>query len=197
MSCLLCSATASALALCEDCIQDLPRFAAQVARPPRGVDALHAAFRYEFPIDRLIQQAKYRGDLAAARCLGHLMARRATTFCTADCMVPVPMPWPRVLRRGFNHAEEIAYALSEKCDLLVSLKTLKRRGWQTPQKSLSALARRENLRSAFSATESLAGRYVIVIDDVITTGATIAAAARALRKAGAVRVDAWVTAITL
>jgi ComF family protein len=142
---------------------------------------------------------KHRSGEATAECLGRLWARHhADRFRTlgAQVVIPVPLHWWRHFRRGYNQAEALAAAIA------VRLKVEHRPGWlrrvrPTPsQAQLAKSARRTNVRGAFRAARRarLAGRTVLLVDDVLTTGSTAGEAARALRQAGAAAVHVAVLA---
>ncbi len=107
-----------------------------------------------------------------------------------DCVVPVPLHWLRRWQRGYNQSASLALGLATGLRLPVQKWWLKRIRNTPSQKILSATARKENVRGAFGvrSTAALAGRSVLLVDDVMTTGATAHEAARMLRKAGAKRV---------
>ncbi|MEZ5564134.1 MAG: ComF family protein [Gammaproteobacteria bacterium] len=175
-----------------------PKAAAAVATNPQ----LHAlsALSYEYPVDRLVAQAKFGRRIPVARALGELMALRLPApGVVPDAVVPVPLHWRRESGRGFNQAEEIARALCEARGW--PLRTdLCRRLRSTPEQSgLSAEARRVNLRDAFGLRNKALEacfRHVLVVDDVLTTGATGLAVASLFRAAGAVEISFWTVART-
>lgn len=211
-SCYLCRGAAEA-ALCRDCDADLPRLPALLcprcaldssageacgrclARPP-AFDATVAALAYEFPADVLVQALKFRGELALAPLLAALLTARLPRGVRVDFLLPVPLSAARLRARGFNQALEIArhVAAAAGCTLAPQLAE---RGRDTPPQAELALDERaRNVRDAFRCPQALEGAAVAVLDDVMTTGATLEELAATLKRAGASYVVNWVVART-
>lgn len=163
------------------------------ATPP--LDAAHAAFRYAAPLDRLLPRFKFHRDLAAGRLLAEAMIARFSALERPDALLPVPLHRERLRRRGYDQALELARPLARALRLPLRTDLLRRQRPTRAQSELDAAQRRRNLRGAFAVED---GRpvpaHVVLVDDVMTTGATLHAAARALRGAGVSRVEAWVCA---
>jgi ComF family protein len=207
-SCFLCRGAAREL-LCGACDADLPRLAQPLCprcalESPRGelcgrclsqapaYDATQAALAYEFPADALVQALKFRGELALAPLLAALLAERVRAQ-GVDMVVPVPLSAERLRRRGYNQAVEIArHVPGGRLELALCERTRD----APPQTELPYDARQRNVRGAFRCTRSLDGATVAVVDDVMTTGATLDEIARTLKGAGAQRVVNWVVART-
>jgi len=201
----VCRGAARAL-LCAECDAELPRLAQPLcprcalespggqvcgrclAQPP-AFDATCAALAYEFPADALVHALKFRGELALAPLLASLLSEKLKD--RVDHVVPVPLSRERLRRRGYNHAVEIA-----RCLGTVDIGLCERIREAPPQMELPFDERQRNVRGAFRCTRSLAGASVAVVDDVMTTGATLEEMARTLKAAGAARVVNWVLART-
>jgi len=208
-SCFLCRGAARGL-LCGECDAELPRLlqplCPRCALPsPAGAicgrclreaphyDATIAALEYRFPADALVQALKFRGELALASLLGTALAGRVSLE-DIDSVIPVPLSSSRLRSRGYNQAVEIArHVAREKLDLTACVRV----GDSAPQTGLDLASRRHNVRGAFRCTRPLEGARVAVVDDVMTTGATLDEIARVLKQAGAARVVNWVVARTL
>ncbi len=151
---------------------------------PELLASAYAASLLESPARELVHALKYQGWRGAGGFMGTEMARRAgDQVLKAHCVVPVPTSRHNLRRRGYNQAEVIAAALAAELGkpLLDCLERLTQKGTQT---ALNPMQRRANVSGAFAVVEGfadrLAGRRLLLVDDVITTGATIVAAARAL-----------------
>lgn len=197
----LCAACSSALpfqgASCLRCALPLPRSdtcGSCLQRPPPLAEA-HAVFDYAFPLDRLLPRLKFHGDLAAGRVLAQAMAARCALLPRPDAIVPVPLHRARLRRRGYDQARELAAPLAHALHLPLLDQALQRRRTTSAQSLLDAASRQRNLRGAFevSGAQPLPA-HVVLVDDVMTTGATLHAAAHTLLAAGVQRVDAWVCA---
>ena len=197
----LCAACRAALPwqgpACRRCALPLPHpgtCGGCLHRPP-PLAAAHAAFDYAFPLDRLLPRLKFHADFAAGRVLAQCMAERFTALPRPDAIVSVPLHRARLRRRGYDQALELAALLARALGLPLLEGALHRRKTTTAQSRLDAKARRRNLRDAFLvASRAALPAHVALVDDVMTTGATLHAAALALRRAGVQRVDAWVCA---
>lgn len=204
--CPICSGDLGPGALvssCPECLRLRPRF-----------DASIAVGRYEGILRELVIGLKYRRDASLAWPLGDLLAATVDGWsraAEAEVVVPVPLPWLRRLRRGFNQAELLARAVARRLDLPLRSMTLRR---SRPVGKQASLPRSTRLRAQrgtmavfdsracitptldrlpgwaaslgrFVPTRPVAGRTVLLVDDVMTTGATASEAARALKAAGA------------
>ncbi len=163
-------------------------------RRPPPLDGVHAALVYGFPLDRLVPRFKFHGDLAAGRLLARLMADALPAAPRPQALVPVPLHPARLRGRGYDQALELARPLARQLRIPLLADGLRRVRDTAPQSELDAGARRRNLRGAFAAGSGPLPAHVALVDDVMTTGATLHAAARALRRAGVARVEAWVCA---
>jgi ComF family protein len=180
--------------LCADCEQGLPAEPRPLRAGPPPVDRCFVPFSYGFPIDHLVQLLKYRGQLAVGRVLGGLLARSAGPLglhLDVDCFVPVPLHPQRHADRGFNQSAEIARHAARELGCRCDDGALCRQRETRPQVGLRPGERRSNLLGAFAAPPALLGRRVVLVDDVLTTGATVGAAAEAAKDAGAFSVDVW------
>ncbi|MCC7484209.1 MAG: ComF family protein [Burkholderiales bacterium] len=211
-SCVVCGAESGATPVCGPCDAELPRLrgrrcavcalplasgtlcGACLDRPPyyAGVEA---PFRYEFPVAALIQSLKYGGRLAHARLLATALAAAATR--EVDAAVAMPLAPARLARRGFNQALEIARLACAIRGVRLLGRACRRIVDTPPQAALPWQERARNVRRAFVCDADLAGMRVAVVDDVMTTGATLNELARVLRRAGAAEVVGWVAARTL
>jgi ComF family protein len=185
---------------CRQCAVALPTATARCGRctrRPPAFDASWAAFAYERTIETLVRRFKFHADLAAGRVLCQLAARRLRTAGASrpQALVPVPLHWRRAAARGFNQADLIARDLSRQLGR-IPVAPLVRRQRPTPaQSALPAAERRRNVRAAFACRSIPPGLVrVTLVDDVMTTGATLDACAAALKRSGVERVEVWVLA---
>ncbi len=211
-TCYLCRGE-SRDTLCAACAADLPGLARErcprcalpmpgsvtcgrCASDPPAFDATVAAFAYAFPADVLVQGLKFRGELALARLVADaLLAELALAppaATRADLIVPVPLHAHRLRERGYNQSMEIARAIGGRLGVPVVADLCERVRDTPAQPGLPWKERRDNVRGAFSCTRPLDGKTVAVVDDVMTTGATLVEVAATLRKFGARRVVNWV-----
>jgi ComF family protein len=211
-SCLLCSAPSGMELLCRPCHAQLPWLkgprcpqcavptfdgsicGACLAHPPR-YDWVSAAFVYAYPLDKLIHSFKYNGNLALAPMFAEALA--ASVNVEADVLVPMPLAPSRLRERGFNQALELARSVGRIIRTPVVRDACRRVRDTLPQASLPWGDRAKNIRRAFVCDADLKGKRVAVIDDVLTTGATLNELARNLRQAGAAEVYGWVVARAL
>lgn len=183
--CPVCALPVLGGTLCGACQDSLPHF-----------DATTAAFGYAFPVEHIVQGLKYRHRLSLAAWLADALARRIGP-AEVDCILPLPLSAQRMKERGFNQAQEIARPLARRFGLPLVAEACARVLDTAPQASLPWKARQANIRNAFECSTDLTGRKIAVVDDVMTTGATLNECARVLKRHGAARVENWVVARTL
>ncbi|WP_193557764.1 ComF family protein [Rhodanobacter glycinis] len=211
--CLLCGAAGTeGLDLCADCAAELPRNRSCCARcalplatpaaccgecqrrtPPW--EAAWAPFRYGWPLDRLEARYKFGADLAAGRVLSTLWRCEPCPVELPQLLLTVPLHRSRLRQRGYNQALELARPLARELALPLRQDALQRVRRTAAQTELDARGRRRNMRGAFVLGADVAlPAHVAILDDVMTTGATLAECARVVRRAGVQRVDVWALA---
>lgn len=190
--CSLCGAPMQSAGAIEDrcasCLDRRPNFASARAvaryRPSAESD------RRSLP--SLIRRHKYGLDQSLAKALAEFLGEELP-YSSADCdvVVPVPLHPRRLWWRGFNQAALLAMTISRRLEKPLEVEALRRSRMTTPQTSQDHDARRRNVRRAFAVTRParIKGRRILLIDDVMTTGATVDECARVLMAAGAARVD--------
>lgn len=169
------------------------------ATPP--LTRVVAPFRYEPPLDRWLPRFKFHHDLAVGRLLSQLMLDACAAAPRPEALVPVPLHRARLRSRGYDQALELARPIARELALPLRTDLLARRRATSAQSSLHAAERQNNPCGAFLALpfgpDDRPPAHIALVDDVMTTGSTLHAAARALLDGGIARVDAWVCARTL
>jgi len=182
-------AIASASDVCTACLLQPPPYRRCIA-----------PLRYAEPVAQMIQRVKFASARVEARVLGGLLGEHLAQRSAAadvDVIAPVPLALGRLLRRGHNQAGLFAHWVSRAVGLPVDHALALRRRPTPPQTGLTRGARLRNLRGAFAVRGHLDGTRVAIVDDVVTTGATVTSLSRALLAAGATAVDVWAVARTL
>jgi len=218
--CMLClSAADTGRELCHACHLDLPwlgphcrvcalplptegQLCGQCQTSPPAFTRVIAPFRYAFPLDSLIPAYKHHQQFAFGRLmaelLGEAIAAEHADAAPVECLVPLPLHQRRQARRGFNQATELARPIAHALGLPLLPNALQRVKATESQQGLTAADRRRNLQDAFRcpAVHLVEDRHVALLDDVVTTGATVRAASRTLLDAGARQVSVWCVART-
>lgn len=223
-NCAVCGQDAGAGAsmdLCLPCRQDLPwlrQSCLRCANPLAGVPApgrtplvcgrclhkpphferSHCAFAYREPVNWLLQELKYNQRLSGIPVLSRLLLEhlRAQVEHWPELIVPMPLHPSRLRRRGFNQALEIARPLAHSLGIPLYAGICERIRNTLQQSELPASRRAANVRNAFRMRASLPAKHVAIVDDVVTTGATVNELARLLRRNGAETVQVWAVART-
>lgn len=213
-SCFLCGAHSGAALLCSACVAELPVLppgacpmcalptseggvCGRCQRHPRAFDRTVAGFLYDFPIGELVQALKYGHQLQVASFFADVLAARlGGSGGLPDLLLPMPLHRERLRQRGYNQAAEIARPLARNLGCRLELMTLLKDVDTPPQVGLPWKARAANVRGAFRCVKDLQGLRVAVVDDVLTTGASLHEVARCLKARGAVWVENWVVART-
>ncbi len=165
--------------LCGACLSHSPSYT-----------AARAAYAFGGPVQELVHRFKYGHKVHLCRPLALLTATHLAGFAAqaaADMVIPVPLHKKRLRWRGYNQAVLLGGVLAKEWRLPLVRRNLCRVRWTEPQVSLAAAERVQNVRGAFAVTDaaSVAGRRVILVDDVFTTGSTVEECARTLKRAGA------------
>lgn len=158
--------------------------------------ACHAGWRYGPTLDVLVRRYKFEQDLAAGAVLAGLMLQQPPPWLEGQVLMPVPLHRTRLAQRGYDQAHELACLLATGCGLRC-VAGLRRQQATAAQSGLDQAQRRRNLRGAFVCAGGRLPESVVLVDDVMTTGATLEAAARALMTGGVRQVRAWVAARTV
>jgi ComF family protein len=213
-ACVLCAGAAGIDGLCAGCRADLPALPGPgcptcaaptplgetcgrcLARPP-AFDRVVGALSYAFPVDALVTGLKYRHGLAFARPLAARMAAVLEREPYPDLVIPMPISPSRLAERGFNQAAELARLVASEFGLGVVVSVAHRGKDSVPQAALPWKERARNVRGVFGCEADLRDKAIAVVDDVLTTGATLDELARALKRRGARTVTGWVAARTL
>jgi ComF family protein len=212
--CLLCTVASGNAPVCTACHDDLPRHTmpacpvcalptpqgevcGQCLQHPPAFDATHSAFTYHFPMDALLKALKYRGLLNVADIVVTELSNTLQHQPPPDLLIPMPLHPQRLQERGFNQAVEISRKLAQLNNCNLSLDSVLRTRHGEPQASLPLKERAKNVKGVFAATQDLSGKSVWIVDDIMTSGASLNELAKTLKKAGAVRVECCVAARTL
>lgn len=214
--CLLChTGTGVTSGLCLPCRNDLPTLgqacrlcALPLANPadsrcprclqtPPAVARASACWLYAYPVAQLVQRFKYRNDLAAGRTLAEVAAEHChPRSLRPDVLVPVPLHWRRQLVRGYNQAQLIAEVFSHRWRIPVDSRLLRKTSHTGRQQQLKRSERQSNLMRSFTASIRVKGLHIGLVDDVVTTGATLEAATQSLLASGARLVTTYALART-
>jgi ComF family protein len=211
--CLLCGAVGDhGIDLCVDCAAEFPRnrscctrcalplatpaaMCGECLRRAPSWDSAWAPFRYGWPLDRLESRFKFGRDLAAGRVLSTLWRRERCPVDLPQLLLTVPLHRSRLQQRGYNQALELARPLACELGVPIRQEVLQRLRRTDAQTELDALGRRRNVRGAFAMHSGIElPAHIAILDDVMTTGATLAECARVLKRAGVQRVDVWALA---
>lgn len=212
LTCILCEAKAhNTLGICAECWQDLPwqqnnscpqcGLASQgevcgscLSNPP-FFDYTRALFIYQYPVDALLQAFKYQHQLH----LGQTFANVSLTHfhpSNIDCILPMPMHPSRLQERDFNQSLELAKGIAKHWQLPLALSHCQRIKNTPPQASLPLKDRVRNIKGAFRCDDYFKGKRVAILDDVMTSGASLNELAKTLKQVGAIEVVCWVIART-
>lgn len=180
--------------ICGNCLNSHPDF-----------DATHTLFTYDYPVDRLLQHYKYNNSLQLGHTFAQLLyenkLKQLSDIDKIDLIIPMPMHPTRLKERGFNQALEIARILSKKMRIKLDYKLCKRSKHTPPQASLPLKERVKNINGAFKVMTDSASHFqnkrIAIVDDVMTTSASLNELAKTLKQAGAAHVECWVVARTL
>lgn len=210
--CPLCGAAATDdSGLCAGCLTSLPRHPRACPRcaapagdgltpcgrcqqEPPAFKAAFAAFAYRPPLDKLIVELKFHHRLHLSRNLGLLLARELAEQARPEVIMPIPLHASRLRERGYNQALEIAREVGRALLLPVDYTSLARTRATVPQTELPHADRQKNVRGAFACPKPPAWNHVALLDDVLTTGATVNEAALTLLNVGVARVSVWAVA---
>jgi len=217
-NCYLCAANLTENhGLCQACLKDLPWLPANscpqcglsssgqvcgscLSAPPY-FDATYAVFLYHYPMDAMIQRYKYSNALSLSHTFGQLLSEKISSVHSnenIDLIIPMPMHPTRLKQRGFNQAIEIAKivdkALIKHTNAKLDYKNVTRQTLTPPQASLPLKERVKNIKGAFKVNANLSGKRIAIVDDVMTTGASLNELAKTLKQAGATHVECLVIA---
>jgi ComF family protein len=221
-SCLLCAShNGGKLGLCEACLHDLPwhdgphcpqcgllsngLLCGNCLNATPSFDATQALFTYDYPLNRLLQHYKYQASLQLANTFAALwLDKQSSTISNAqdekyviDLIIPMPMHNERLKQRGFNQALEIARLISKHTQIKLDYTSCQRTKLTPPQASLPLKERIKNIHGVFQCNKNMQGLNIAMVDDVMTTGASLNELAKTLKQAGATHVECWVIARTL
>lgn len=220
--CVLCaSATHTTEAICAPCLADLPWTSAhrcqQCGLPshhhvcgaclsdPPHFDFTQAVFQYGYPVDALLHAYKYQHALHLSLSLGNLMVTRIMNTLTmntlqsrnVEVLIAMPLHPARLKQRGFNQSLELAKVIAKHTGIRLDEQHCQRIKNTPPQASLKLKDRVRNIKGAFQYSGQLHGQHVAIIDDVMTSGASVNELAKTLKHAGAATVSCWLVARTL
>ena len=192
-SCPQCGLASSGTALntivCGSCLNSPPDF-----------DTTRAVFLYAYPIDAMMLRYKYGSMLNLGNTFGEFLTEKVNVedcLKNIDLIIPMPMHPQRLKERGFNQALEIAKVLTKNCVEKLDYKSVVRQTLTPPQASLPLKERVKNIKGAFKVNIDLTDKRIAIVDDVMTTGASLNELAKTLKKVGASHVECWVIARTL
>lgn len=212
--CLFCGGTGGHRGVCAGCRADLPGWEAErcpvcaigtprtevcgsCLRSPPAFSRTLAAASYAFPLDAAIVRLKYGKDLGLTAALGGLMCDAVQDSTLPEALLPMPLAVARLRERGFNQAAELARVLATRLRLPLLVAAARRTRDAAPQASLPLAGRAANVRGAFACSAAaVKGLHVAIVDDVMTTGASLEELARELRRGGARDVSCCVLART-
>lgn len=224
-NCVLCNANINAPqtsnhAVCRPCLNDLPwhptnscpqcgltsssMVCGRCLNSPPDFDATKAIFLYAYPVDVMMQRYKYGNMLNLGNTFGDFLTEKVNVedcLKNIDLIIPMPMHPQRLKERGFNQALEIAKVLTKDCKEKLDYNSVERQTLTPPQASLPLKERIKNIKGAFKVKadklDKLQGKRIAIIDDVMTTGASLNELAKTLKKAGASHVECLVVVRTL
>ena len=216
--CLLCASHDGAdIGICAPCLQSLPwhtqphcpqcglstpgvnSLCGRCLSEPPAFDATHSLFSYDYPVDTMLQHYKYQHRLHLAHSFAQLLLAKIRQQAPKhiDLIIPMPMHAARLKQRGFNQALEISRLLSSELQINLDSNICQRHKLTPPQASLPLKQRMSNIRGVFSCTHNISGLRIAIVDDVMTTGASLNELAKTLKKSGAAHVECWTIARTL
>ena len=182
--------------ICVDCFDDLPWQEQLATKSDSSIASVIAPLAYDFPVDAALKAIKFQRRLDYVPAFAGLLANLGYAIPQdIDALLPVPLHWRCHAMRGFNQATELACRLRDTTGLPM-LRNFIRRKATTYQTGLEAQARQRNLNDAFAVRGRCSARHVLIVDDVITTGATTRALARVVLQAGAGKVSVLAVAST-
>ncbi len=173
--------------ICGKCLQQTPRF-----------DRCLAPFSYGYPISGLIGDFKFNAKLHIGRLLSDLLinAIKEGDLEPPELLIPVPLHHARLRERGFNQSLELARPISRRFGIPLDTTSCQRIKTTRTQSTLDKKIRMKNMRGAFKVVERIDCEHLVLIDDVVTTGATVNELAHTLKRTGVKRVDVWALART-
>lgn len=214
--CILCGAFEQAPhhSLCQSCLDSLPyhhkaqcpvcalpspqhQICGRCLKRPPAFDHTHAIFDYTFPIMPMLQRYKYQQALPIGHCLTKLVLQQWQATLPYDGLIPMPLHINRLKSRGFNQTQLLGKSITRQTGIPLWDQHCERRIDTPSQAGLSLKARLKNIRNAFHTDQRFDGKCILLLDDVMTTGASLNALATVLKSAGAERVDCLVIARTL
>jgi len=221
-TCILCEALSDQeLDLCQGCENDLPwhRDACPQCAQPLGQTSSSslqspcgqclknpppftqtiAAFRYEMPISQWVNQLKFYNQLLPSQLLGALLAKKikAQSLQLPQCIIPVPLHKQRLIKRGYNQTHEIAKTVAHILQIPIDPHYCQRIRATAAQTEIPQRQRYSNIKNAFQAKSNKVYQHLAIVDDVVTTGATVSELAKTLLLNGVHRVDIWCSARTV
>ncbi len=188
--------------VCKDCDANSPVCGNCQKKAP-AVDYTLSALHYVSPVDYLVTELKFRKQLTSAAILSELLYQfleprlnreMGHKESTPDLIIPVPLHKKRLISRGFNQAVELAKPLVRKFSIPMARNSVSRTKNTLPQSDLDAAQRRKNIRNSFqieNKQQLIHASHVVIVDDVVTTGATCNELARLLKKSGVQKVGVW------